>query len=230
MAFNGSGVFERLYSWVTDRDNGTKILASRMDADTDGIVAGINSIVNGTQPFIAPVRASFGTAASPSHSFTDDPDTGMYRPAANELAFSEGGVDRGRFYGRKNILGTVSQAAGVPTGSIIERGSNANGDFARFADGTQICTRTITVNTAIATASGGVFTTSSTASATHAASFVAFPVVSVQMERPAATGFDIMAVLESANTTVTTFRFARIASDGTARDLTARIIAIGRWF
>ena len=38
-----------------------------------------------------------------------------------------------------NILGTVSQSAGVPTGAIIERGSNANGEYTRWADGTQIC-------------------------------------------------------------------------------------------
>ncbi|MCC5955671.1 MAG: DUF2793 domain-containing protein [Natronohydrobacter sp.] len=39
-----------------------------------------------------------------------------------------------------SILGTVSQSAGVPTGAILQRGSNANGEFIRFADGTQICT------------------------------------------------------------------------------------------
>ena len=38
-----------------------------------------------------------------------------------------------------NTLGTVSQSGGVPTGAIIERGSNANGEYVRFADGTQIC-------------------------------------------------------------------------------------------
>ncbi len=38
-----------------------------------------------------------------------------------------------------NILGTVSQSSGVPTGAIIERGSNANGEYTRWADGTQIC-------------------------------------------------------------------------------------------
>lgn len=41
---------------------------------------------------------------------------------------------------RRDIVGTVSQSAGVPTGAIIQRGSNANGEFIRFADGTQICT------------------------------------------------------------------------------------------
>ncbi|EOT7858061.1 pyocin knob domain-containing protein [Pseudomonas aeruginosa] len=38
------------------------------------------------------------------------------------------------------LLGTVAQSGGVPLGSILERGSNANGQYARLADGTQICT------------------------------------------------------------------------------------------
>lgn len=41
---------------------------------------------------------------------------------------------------RGNILGTVSQSAGQPTGALIGRGENANGTWVRFADGTQICT------------------------------------------------------------------------------------------
>jgi hypothetical protein len=42
-------------------------------------------------------------------------------------------------YHRGNILGTVSQSGGVPTGAILERGSNANGEYTKFADGTMIC-------------------------------------------------------------------------------------------
>ncbi len=49
------------------------------------------------------------------------------------------------------IVGTVSQSGGVPTGAIIQRGSNANGEFVRLADGTQWCWRefagTITTST-----------------------------------------------------------------------------------
>ncbi|MFG6550288.1 pyocin knob domain-containing protein [Sulfitobacter sp. M21595] len=37
------------------------------------------------------------------------------------------------------LVGTVSQSGGVPTGAVIQRGSNGNGEFVRFADGTQIC-------------------------------------------------------------------------------------------
>jgi|GEM_PF-551667 len=46
-------------------------------------------------------------------------------------------------YGTANLLGTVSETSGTPTGAVIERGSNANGEYVRFADGTQICTSAI---------------------------------------------------------------------------------------
>lgn len=36
-------------------------------------------------------------------------------------------------------IGTVANANGFPVGGIIERGSNANGEYVRYADGTQIC-------------------------------------------------------------------------------------------
>lgn len=45
---------------------------------------------------------------------------------------------------RADILGTVSQSGGVPTGAIIEKGSNSNGEYTKFADGTLICRRVIT--------------------------------------------------------------------------------------
>ena len=43
-------------------------------------------------------------------------------------------------YDQASAVGTVSQSGGIPTGAIIERGSNANGSYIRWADGTQICT------------------------------------------------------------------------------------------
>lgn len=92
MAFNGSGVFSRLYSWVTDRDAGTKILATRHDAEDDGFAAAINDIVDGTQGFIGPVRGTNGTAASPAFAFTDDTDSGVYRVSANVLGFAVNGT------------------------------------------------------------------------------------------------------------------------------------------
>ena len=45
-------------------------------------------------------------------------------------------------YGRGNVVGTVSESGGAPTGAVIEQGTNANGSYVRFADGTQICSHT----------------------------------------------------------------------------------------
>lgn len=42
-------------------------------------------------------------------------------------------------YRHGNVIGTVSQTGGVPTGYLMQRGSNANGEFARYADGTLEC-------------------------------------------------------------------------------------------
>ena len=43
------------------------------------------------------------------------------------------------FLYRTDIVGTVGKVGGQPTGSIIQSGTNANGSYLRFADGTQIC-------------------------------------------------------------------------------------------
>lgn len=48
-------------------------------------------------------------------------------------------LDIADLYKKRNIIGAVSQSGGVPTGAVVERGSNANGEFVKFADGTLIC-------------------------------------------------------------------------------------------
>lgn len=55
--------------------------------------------------------------------------------------------DDSKLYDQSNIVGTVSQSGGVPTGAIIERGSNSNGEYTKLADGTLICTMTHQVET-----------------------------------------------------------------------------------
>ncbi|MBC7163576.1 MAG: DUF2793 domain-containing protein [Roseovarius sp.] len=80
-------------------------------------------------------------------------------------------------YSRGNILGTVSRSGGVPTGAIIERGSNANGSYTRFADGTQICMfEAPAVTTTVA--AGALFQEGNFFQWTYPASFVAPPRVS----------------------------------------------------
>lgn len=45
MAFNGSGVFQRLYNWVNDAAAGIKIRADRMDAEMDGFATGLSNCI-----------------------------------------------------------------------------------------------------------------------------------------------------------------------------------------
>jgi hypothetical protein len=66
-------------------------------------------------------------------------------------------INNSLIYARSNILGTVSQSGGVPTGAVIERGSNVNGRFVKYADGTLICMQEWGVSLAISTSSFGGF-------------------------------------------------------------------------
>lgn len=62
-----------------------------------------------------------------------------------------------QIYDQGNVLGAVSAVAGQPTGALIEQGSNSNGQYLRFADGTQICTNFDTpITTAPASFTGTV--------------------------------------------------------------------------
>lgn len=45
MAFNGSGVFERLYSWVNDAAANIKIRADRMDNEMNGMAVGLSTCI-----------------------------------------------------------------------------------------------------------------------------------------------------------------------------------------
>lgn len=55
------------------------------------------------------------------------------------------------------IVGTVSQSGGVPTGALMEAGSNANGLYARWANGWQVCIGNRTLAQSIPTAYLGGF-------------------------------------------------------------------------
>lgn len=110
--------------------NGTTVVL----ASGNGIVAGSVMLVHVLSAFeVADALPLGGTAADASRFGGQLP---AYYATQEDLA----GVTPGpEFYQRSNILGTVSQSGGVPTGAIIERGSNANGEYVRWADGTMEC-------------------------------------------------------------------------------------------
>lgn len=110
----------------------------------------------GTGSDEVPTNSDLGTAA------TRDVGAGANEvPTNSDLGSAAilNAIGTAPLYGRDSILGTVSQSGGVPTGAIIEIGSNANGEYVRWADGSQICRLRIEVtDQAISnTYSGGLY-------------------------------------------------------------------------
>lgn len=130
-----------------------------------------------------------------------------------------------RVYNAENVLGTVSQASGVPTGAVIERGSNANGEYLRLADGTQICWQTMTSDLAISTAFQGGFR-SGGVTWTFPAAFTAAPNCAVNAHNQTAFG---AVTVSAGSTTQQQFAFTAVTSQASA-SRTAHLVATGRWF
>jgi hypothetical protein len=123
---------------------------------------------------------------------------------------------------QSTLLGTVSQTAGLPTGAAIERGSNANGDFVRFADGTLICTRTGLSTPNASTAAGALFRSADVVW-TFPSAFSVAPVVQATVD-------DIDAWGASAAPSTTAVTLRALSSVSKAAALNLRALAIGRWF
>jgi hypothetical protein len=118
------------------------------------------------------------------------------------------------------IVGTVSQSAGTPTGAIVERGTNANGEYTRFADGTQICSHS--------------FVTDATNEQvwTFPAAFSASPQTTANVAGSSSTSLQGVKI-SSISATTAGFRVTSITSGSSTVSqiaATIRMIAVGTWF
>jgi hypothetical protein len=129
MPFDVSGNFTRLYNWQTDRNNGIKILASRMDGEFDNFATGMNLVffrdgrVNmaGTLGMGSNrmTGVSDGSAANPSIKFNGDTNSGPFLDglsrwgvavnATKRFVVSAAGIE---------VVGGVAAATGAFTGSV----------------------------------------------------------------------------------------------------------------
>lgn len=115
-------------------------------------------------------------------------------------------------YRPSNILGPVSQSGGDPTGAVIERDSNDDGEYVRFADGTQICTHRMAGSS------------SESETWTYPAVFASEPRV---VGTPRVTSLPRMVgIVSSAGSA--SFRVFTEAGAGSVVDV--NLTAIGRWF
>lgn len=139
-------------------------------------------------------------------------------------------------YGPGNVVGTVAQVAGAPDGAVIERGTTANGDYVRYADGTQICFAQRTAGSIIALGSGSFTAPYKTADLiwTFPKPFSAAPVVTCRGVPPAGATHDRRScagcVGDTDATAAAGIHLVRIGNTAGADVFKADLIAIGRWF
>lgn len=115
-------------------------------------------------------------------------------------------------YGPGNLLGVVSESAGQPTGAGIEQGSDANGSYTRWADGSQIC------RTSASASAGG------TSSWSFPMPFAAPPqvLVSVSSTDPR--------FASQTGATTSAVSFDAWDTAGLRVALSCDLVALGRWF
>lgn len=116
----------------------------------------------------------------------------------------------------QDILGTVAQSGGVPTGALVEKGTNANGEYARYADGTQICwLRNVAIT------AGTAFTW------TYPAGFASAGTTSMSV-----TSTSVAAPRVGGGTPGSSSATVNLWTSSTGAEVTGgvNLIAVGRWF
>jgi hypothetical protein len=103
MAFNGSGTFNRIYNWVTDKGNSVAVTASRMDAEQDGIATGLSNCIT----------KDGQTTISANIPFNSKKITGLGNGSARTDSIALGQVQDGTY----TTLGTVGGSADTYTAS-----------------------------------------------------------------------------------------------------------------
>ena len=178
------------------------------------------------------VTHAIGSASSPSITFDSDINTGIFSPTADTIAFTKGGTEAMRINSSGKILasqgtnwvGTVAESA---TSSVIEEGSNVNGNFTKFADGTMICYTVKSV--AHSTLANNTYTV---LSYTLPISFVGTPTCIVSGAYSTSGTLSIQRAVEIYNHDGYTWNNIWVYKTGTSTSQGARIslTAIGRWY
>lgn len=134
MAFNGSGVFQRLYNWVTDRDNSIKIRADRMDAEMDGFATALSNCITkdgqtsitANIPFNTYKATGLGnpTAAqdAATKTYVDSPKDGTHRivntsDATKKLAFDLSNLTTGN----TRTISMIDADGTIPTSAQLAK-------------------------------------------------------------------------------------------------------------
>jgi microcystin-dependent protein len=100
VAFNGSGTFNRVHNWVTDKSNVVPVTASRMDAEMAGMATGLSTAIcrdgqsttTARIPFAAGIGMSDGSVGTPAINFTGDTNSGIYVIGPDNIGVAAAGA------------------------------------------------------------------------------------------------------------------------------------------
>jgi hypothetical protein len=137
LAFNGSGVHNRVHDWTQDLSNTIPVTASRMDAEHDDISSSLSAVIcrdgqsttTARIPFASGVSCAAGTTASVAYAQINDPNTGIYFPAADQVGIVVGGTEVATTTSSGiTITGTLT-----PSGQLISSAGTAGAPGVTFA-------------------------------------------------------------------------------------------------
>lgn len=133
-------------------------------------------------------------------------------------------------YKKSNIVGVVSQTSGIPTGAIIERNSNSNGDYTKYADGTLVCTFKYDASSmAVTSPIGSLFQAGQEATWTYPHAFAGVPVPQLCAGRN--DGAVILGTMvRSVSNTTLLWRLWSATSFASGNVKDVYLTANGRWF
>lgn len=153
MPFDGSGNFTRDYNFVDDKNNGIKIVASRVDAEFNNYATALNQVLlrNGVAPLTGDLQLGTntisglgsGSQTTPSLRFNADGSTGVYLAGPNELGLSAGGTQRMRLTTAGAVItgaATVSSTLGVTGNTTLGGTLDVTGNVTVAASTLQLAT------------------------------------------------------------------------------------------
>jgi len=111
---------------------------------------------------------------------------------------------------------------------IVESGSNANGSYIKYADGTMVCVKREVINLATNTAQGALYRSADVTARSYPVAFTELQYSNVSVECPNNLYGWVASIGES---TLTSWQAVAVldTATATARDYNFNFLAIGRW-
>lgn len=163
------------------------------------------------------------------------PTTGLIHISSNGATIF-GGTKAGdgppswrMYYNTNNAVGVVSYSNGASTGAVIESGSNANGIYIKWADGSMVCYRSHVADRNMQTAVGALFGEAAHSAYPYAAAFASAPVVMVTAGRAAADATATFAQFQNIGSTTSANIRCMASASSPSMGVSLSIVAYGKW-